>query len=102
MAKHDRITIRVLNGPDIILIARGAGARVDVQTNREWVTVEELNAGRHPLALREAKVATGSVVSIVRDRVGDHPDDKPAKARRSRRAIDPGPIRTLPVSDGER
>ena len=84
MAKHDRITIRVATGPDIVMVARGSGFTVALKTDRDWVTIEELNGARRPEPVREARVAVGSVVSIVRDRVGDQAGDSAKKAIRHR------------------
>jgi len=65
-----------------VLVARGAGATVDYDKGREWTTVTEYNAGRPPQMIREAVVATGSVISIVRDRVTDDPNVKHTARRK--------------------
>lgn len=82
MAKHDRITVHLHEAPPVVMVARGAGGEVDFETGREWTTVTELNNGRPRQMVREAKVATGSVISIVRDRTTDDPGLKHTARRK--------------------
>jgi hypothetical protein len=85
MAKNDRVTVRLTDASTIDVIARGSGASVDFKTDREWLTVEELNGARRPEPIRTVKVAVGSVAAIIRDRVGDRPGDVPSRIRRRRK-----------------
>ena len=91
MAKHDRITIHLQDAPPVTLVARGAGATVDFETGREWTTATEMNAGSPPKVIREAKVRTGAVLSIVRDRTTDDPAPA-APRKRTPRPTAPHPL----------
>ena len=81
MAKHDRITVVIRDAPPIVMVARGSGGSVAFRLEREWCTVEELNGAARPQVIREARVAIGSLVSVLRDRATDDPKHQAAKKK---------------------